>query len=58
MPKSVALNIGPIRLSPPIAMGTSTALLLRRLPMTASPGIGCETVLISHSPVDWSLRWQ
>ena len=40
MPKIVVLNIGPIRLSPSIAMGTSTASMLRRFPMTALLGIG------------------
>ena len=44
MPKSVTLNIGPILPSPSIAMGTSAVLLLRRFPMTASPGIVGETL--------------
>ena len=44
VPKCVALNIGPILPNPSIAIGTSTALLLSRFPMTASPGIGGETL--------------
>ena len=44
VPKSVALNMGPSRPNPSIAMGISTALLLRRFPITASPGMDGETL--------------
>ena len=41
----IALNIGPNRLNPSIAMGIRTELLLlRRFPIIASPGIGGETL--------------
>ena len=42
VPKSVALNMGPSRPNPSIAIDISTALLLRRFPITASPGIDGE----------------
>ena len=44
VPKSIALNIGPNLPNPSIAMGMSTALLLRRFFMTASPGMLGETL--------------
>ena len=44
VPKRVALNIGPNRPNPSIAIGIRIVLLLRRLPMTASPDIVGEVL--------------
>ena len=44
VPKRVALNIGPSRPNPSIAMGIRIVLLSRRLPMTASPDIVGEVL--------------